>query len=457
MSGDDEGVRISGEDAGEALGGREDRGLQRVMGVGDGLAVTVGIVIGAGILRTPGLIADYLGDPWAILGVWLLGGVVAGLSTLLLAEMAAALPRAGGKYVYASEAFGPVAGFVAGWSELLVTRAFSGAAKAVVIAEYVILLTGGGSVRILAALVILFFAVLHLGGIRIGTRFQNWTTGIKVLILLAIGAAGVWAGGARGFAETATFQPEYGALLGFALAYQSVAFSYYGWEDAAKMAEETRDPGRALPKILVGGAIAVAVLYFLINIAFLNALTPAEMAGAELVAADAVRGVFGDAAGTFITVVGILILVSSLNVNFLGMPRVAYGLSRDDLAPDAFTRVSSRGTPAPALYFITVVILGLAVTGAFEFLIRFMMLVAISVDLVVLLGFFALRRRQPDLVRPLRVPFYPWLPALAVLLYVGILAVIVGTQPELAVGGGLMLAGLLIGGLWTGRRAGGEA
>lgn len=452
MTPEREGVPTSEKNAGEVLGGREDRKLLRVMGVGDGLAVTVGIVIGAGILRTPGLIAEYLGDPWVILGVWLAGGLVAGLSTLLLAEMAAALPRAGGKYVYAREAFGPVAGFVAGWSELLVTRAFSGAAKAVVIAEYVILLTGQGSVRILAGVVILSFAVLHLGGIRVGTLFQNWTTAVKVVILLAIGAAGVLAGGARGFGADAAFEPEYGALLGFALAYQAVAFSYYGWEDAAKMAEETRDPGRALPRILVGGAVAVALVYFLINVAFLNALTPAEMAGAELVAADAVRGVFGDAAGTFITLVGILILLSSLNVNFLGMPRVAYGLSRDDLAPDAFIRVSARGTPAPALYFITAVILGLAVTGAFEFLIRFMMLVAISVDLMVLLGFFRLRMRRPELVRPLRVPLYPWLPALAIVLYVAILAVIVGTQPELAVGGGLMLTALLAGGLWTARR-----
>ncbi|HZD05391.1 MAG TPA: amino acid permease, partial [Longimicrobiales bacterium] len=111
------------------------RPLRRVMRVRDGLAVTVGIVVGAGILRTPGLIAGYLGDAWTMLGVWVLGGLVAALSTVVLAEMAAALPRAGGKYVYAREAFGPVAGFVAGWSELFVTRGFSGAAKAVVIAE----------------------------------------------------------------------------------------------------------------------------------------------------------------------------------------------------------------------------------------------------------------------------------------------------------------------------------
>ncbi|MYI45202.1 MAG: amino acid permease, partial [Gemmatimonadetes bacterium] len=124
--------------------------MKRVLRIRDGLAITVGIVIGAGILRTPGLIAEYLGNGWLILSVWVLGGVVAALSTLVLAEMAAALPKAGGKYVYAREAFGPVAGFVAGWSELLVSRAFSGAIKAVAIAEYIIILVGSGSVRLLA-------------------------------------------------------------------------------------------------------------------------------------------------------------------------------------------------------------------------------------------------------------------------------------------------------------------
>ncbi|NIP59518.1 MAG: amino acid permease [Gemmatimonadetes bacterium] len=439
----------------DVLKASRDRPLLRVMRVRDGLAVTVGIVIGAGILRTPGLIASYLGNAWAILAVWLLGGVVAGLSTFLLAEMAAALPRAGGKYVYAQEAFGPVAGFVAGWSELLVTRAFSGAAKAVVIAEYVILLAGEGSVRILAAVVIVGFVLVHLGGIKFGTRFQNITTVIKVGVLAAIAAAGIWAGDRSGFDPAGGFEPEYGALLGFALAYQAVAFAYYGWEDAAKMAEETSDPGRALPRILIGGAAAVAVLYLVVNVAFLAALTPAEMAGSELVAADAIQGVFGDAAGVAVTVAGILILVSSLNVNFLGMPRVAYGLARDGLAPKKFLEVSPKGTPAPALYFISVLIFGLAVTGAFEWLIRFMMLVAITVDLMVLLGFFALRRSRPELERPLRVPLHPWLPALTILLYVLVLAVVVGTQPGLALGAGGMLLAILVGGVVTAGRGGG--
>ena len=427
--------------------------LTRALRVREGLAITVGIVIGAGILRTPGLIAGYLGDAWIILGVWTLGGVVAGLSTIVLAEMSAALPEAGGKYVYAREAFGPLAGFVAGWSEVFVTRGFSGAAKAVVIAEYVILLTGWGSVRWLAGAVILCFAVLHLGGLRAGVTFQNVTTLLKVVVIGGIAAAGILAGDGAGFTAEGTGlvagEGGGGAVLAFALAYQSVAFAYYGWEDAAKMSEETRDPARAMPRILIGGAAAVAALYLLINVAFLFALTPAEMAGSELVAQDAIAAVFGDAAGTVVLLASLLILISSANVNFMGLPRVAYGLARNGLAPRAFMRVNPGGTPVFGLLFVSAVILVLALSGTFENLIRFMMLVAITIDTMVLSAVFRLRRVRPELERPFRVPGWPWLPGLTVFLYVVLLLIIVTTQPRLALGAGVMLGTLLVAGWWT--------
>lgn len=404
-----------------------------------------------GILRTPGLIAGYLGDAWLILGVWVVGGVVAGLSTLVLAEMAAALPEAGGKYVYAHHAWGPVVGFLAGWSEILVTRGFSGALKALVIAEYVRLLIGRGSLPILSGAVVLAYFFIHTRGIETSTVFQNVTTAIKVAVVLGIAGAGIWAGDMAGFAPEAEAERVAG-LLGFALAYQSVSFAYYGWEDAAKMAEEVKDPGRALPKILVGGAVTVMVLYLLVNVAFLAALTPAEMVGSELVAADAIAGVFGDLAGTVVIVASLLILLSSINVNFLGLPRVAYGLAKHGLAFDAFQRVDARGTPRPALVFITIWIGALALTGAVEWLIRFMMLIAISVDTIVLTGYFRLRATRPDLERPFRVPGHPWIPALTIALYLAILVILVGTQPALALGGGAGIAGLLVAGWLTARR-----
>lgn len=424
-------------------------GLLRILRVRDGLAVTVGIVVGVGILRTPGLIAGYVGNPWAMLSLWVLGGVVVLLSTMVLAEMAAALPHAGGKYVYAREAYGPLVGFVVGWSELLVTRGFSGAAKAVVIAEYIVLLLGRGSVPILALTIVVAFFLLHTGGLRVGRDFQNVSTIAKVLFILAIGAAGVFGGDGRGFLATMDVDPEWAGLLGLALAFQAIAFTYYGWEEPAKLAEETEKPGRSMPRILVGGAVAVALIYLLINLAFLSALTPAEMAGSQLVAADALHATFGGAAGTFVTVASLVILLSSLNVQFLGMPRVALGLAREGLAPSLFLSVSRRGTPQPALVFITLILIALAVTGAFEFLMRFMMAVAFAVDSVVLAGVIRLRKARPDLTRPVQVPLYPFLPAVTVALYLLVLGTIVVTQPLLGAGAGLMLLGLIIAGWFT--------
>lgn len=436
------------------------RELHRVLRIRDGMSITVGIVIGAGILRTPGLIAGYLGDPWVILGLWFFGGIVVAMSTLVLAEMAAAFPEAGGKYVYARHAWGDTMGFVAGWSELLVTRGFSGAAKAVAIAEYIRILTGGrGSVSLIALAIVLSFFALHTRGLKASTVFQNVTTVLKVAILLLIAAAGLWVGSLAGFepSPTTASGPTVG-LLGFALAYQSISFAYYGWEDAAKMAEEVKDPGRALPRILVGGSLAVMVMYLLMNVAFLAALTPAEMAGSELVAADAIASVFGSAAGTVVIVASLVILVSSANVNFLGLPRVAYGLAKNGLAPRRFGVLDARSTPRNGLTFISIWIGLLALSGAFELLIRFMMTVAIAVDTMVLLGYFKLRRSQPDLMRPFRMPGHPWLAVATITLYVAILVILVATQPALSVGAAAMIGGLLLAGWLTTRsRRSGEA
>jgi len=148
-----------------------------------------------------------------------------------------------------------------------------------------------------------------------------------------------------------------------------------------------------------------------------------------------------------------MILISSLNVNFLGMPRVAFALARSGLAPKAFRHVSPRGTPVAGLLLVGAVILCLASTAALEFLIQFMMLVAISVDLVVLSAFFRLRRTCPDLERPMRVPGGAWTAGLTILLYLLILGIIVGTQPWLAAGGAMIVGGLAVTGAITARHS----
>ncbi len=426
--------------------------------MGDGLAVVIGLVIGVGILRTPGLIAGYLGGPWVILLVWVAGGAIALVSAMVFSEMAAMYPEAGGKFAYARRAFGPIGGFVAGWSEVIATRGgFPAASKAIVIGEYLILLTGWGAIRAWAAVVVVGFFLLHLLGLQAGRVFQNVVTAVKVVLILVIIGAGLMGGSGAGWAPAAAIPPERGLLLGLALAYLSVSFTYYGWEDAIKMAEEIREPGKKLPRILIIGAVGVAALYLAVNLAFLSALTPAEMSGSPLVAADAVAVAFGESGRTFITVTALVILISSINVNFLSIPRVAYGLARRGLAPAGLLGVSGGGTPLGGLVLITALVFLLAMTRSFEFLIQFMMFVAISVDTMILIALFRLRRLHPQEPRPYRVPGYPWMPAVVVILYVMILVLVAMTQPKLALGGSALLAALVVAGvIWSRAKSSGD-
>jgi APA family basic amino acid/polyamine antiporter len=414
--------------------------LLRILGPFDGLAIVVGIIIGVGILRTPGLIASYLGSPWLILLMWAVGGIMVMLSTLTLAELSAMFPRAGGKYLYAREAFGDVAGFAVGWAELAGIRAFTASSKAVVFGGYMVALIGFGSAPVFAGGMVVILLLIHLIGLRAGSIFQNITTFLKVLLLVAVVGLALWLGDGASWHAGSSITPKVGLATGIVLAYQSIWFTYYGWEDAVKMAGEVRDPGRNMPRVLIGGALGVAVLYLLLNIAFLHALTPASMAASDFVARDALIAVLGDHVTVALTIVGLVVVLAGLNANFLGTPRIPYGLAIDGLGPRFLTAVNRGGTPTAALLLTAGIVFALAVTGTFELLIRFLTFNALVVDGIVFLALFRLRRSRPDMERPFRVPFYPVLPVIVLVMYALVITVITVTQPSLAAGGVVFLA-----------------
>jgi APA family basic amino acid/polyamine antiporter len=412
--------------------------LHRVIGGLDGLAIVIGIVIGAGILATPGLIAGHIRHPTILLLLWTLGGVSALCTALVLAELGAMIPAAGGKYVFVKRAYGNVAGCFAGWGEVLLNRSFTGSLKAVLIAQYTMMLLGGrGSKPVIAGAVTILFLWLHLRGVRIGKTAQNLMTLLKVVVLIAIIAAGLLLGDGVGWRSIEA--PPQGLLLGLAVTAQSVFFTYYGAEASLQMSEELKNPGRDVPRMLLFGIGSIALLYLLINSAFLNTLTSAQMGASGMVARDVLASTIGEAAGVAVAVAALLILLSSFNYNFLGTPRVPYGLARDGLAPQAFLRVNAGGTPTIGLWLTAFFIFVLAVTSTFELLLRFMSFMALIVDGLVLTTLFVLRRREPDLHRPFRVPWYPFVPVLALLFYTTILLIITVTQPKLAAGGAAVL------------------
>ena len=412
--------------------------LKRSLRLFDGLAMVVGVVVGAGIFRTPGLIANQLGRPWLTFVAWVLGGALAFLGALIFAELATRLPRAGGKYVYAREAFGPRAAFVIGAVEGLALYPAAIAAIGVAAGEFFVRLGGwhvGGPVFIAS------FTALNLTGVSAGRWVQNVVTTAKILALGGVVVIAFAAGNGAGWHGALPGAPQGWAVwAALAVAFQSVIWTYYGYVEAAKIAEEVVEPERTLPRVFLLGITVVTSLYLLLNAAFLHVLPFDQVAASNLVAGDAVAAIFGAKGGTVIALLALLVVLASLNGNVFVTPRVLFGLARDGLAPAALARVNAGGTPWVAMLVVGVVAVGLAATGTFGDLLSLAILMVLVIDGCSVAALFRLRARQPD--APFRTPFYPYLPALFIAIYAVLFVGAALAQPRLALTTAAVLVGV---------------
>ena len=405
------------------------RQLERRLDTGDGLAVVVGIAVGSGIFRTPGLVAAQLGRPALLFVAWVLGGLVALMGGLVFAELATRHPRAGGKYVFARESFGPRAAFVVGWIEVLI-YCVAIAAIGVVSGEYLARLLAWPAARagVLGALAIAAFTALNLLGVAAGRLTQNLATAAKVLALAAVVTAAGLAGGGEGWRTALPQAPNGLAAAGaLAVAFQSVIWSYYGYVDAAKIAEEVVDPGIRLPRIFLLGIASVTALYLLLNAAFLQVLPFERMAASSLVASEVVEEIFGAHAGGLMTGLALLVVAASLNGNVFVTPRVVFGLARDGLGPAVFARVNRGGTPWTAMVLAGVAAAVLAVTGTFEWLLSLAIAFVLVIDGFMVPVLFRLRRKSS--AAPFRVPLYPAVPLLFLGTYAALFLATAARQP----------------------------
>ena len=392
--------------------------------------MVVGIMVGSGIFRTPGVVAAQLGRPGLTLVAWALGGLVGLLGALVFAELATRHPSAGGKYVFAREAFGRRAAFVIGWTEALGIYCAAIAAIAVVSGEYLARLLTWPPERapILGALLVALFTGLNLLGVEAGRLTQDLATGAKVLALAAVAILGTLFGSGAGWSGQLPNAPLGLASLGaLAVAFQSVIWSYYGYPDVAKIAEEVKDPDRNLPRILLAGILGTTGLYLLLNAAFLSALPLDRLAASTLVPGDVITAVVGPRAGGVIAALALLVLLAGLNGNLFVTPRVLFGLSRDGLGPAPLARVNRGGTPAPAMLLVGAVSLLLAATGTFERLLSLAIVLVLATDGFMVLVLFRLRARSAS--APFRVPFYPVVPLAFLSVYALLLVGALWQQP----------------------------
>ncbi len=384
-----------------------------MLGSAFGLAIVVGGVIGVGILRAPGEVASHLPSAPLIIGAWVLGGIYSLLGANSVAELGAALPRAGGFFVYANRAFGPFPAFVTGWADFLTCGA-SAATAALLMSEYVGRLVPAareGAMPILMAVILLAgFGWLQGRGIRSGDRTQQVTSAIKAILLLALIICLLVSGARAPDTVPPPPLPTSGLALGGALVLglQGIIYAYDGWYYPMYFGEELQDPGREIPRAMLRGILVVLVIFVLINVAVLKVLPVGLLAGESLAMGAATGVVFGPRGDQLVAIVALLALPSVLNASLMAATRILFAMARDGLVNFPVTRVSASGTPLRALWITVGLAIAFLLTGTVARLLAIVSFFFVANYLAVLFAVYVLRRREPDLPRPWLAWGHPW-------------------------------------------------
>lgn len=385
----------------------------------DAAALIVGVVVGAGIFKTPAIVAANTGEPGLLMLVWVLGGVVSFVGALCYAELATTYPHAGGDYHYLNRAFGPNLAFMFAWARMSVIQTGSIALQAFLIGDYAseLLRLGDHSSSLYAALVVVALTALNLAGLRPGKWTQNALTGLTVLGLLFVAVAGLgFAAAPANPGATAPAPSNLPAALGLAMVF--VLLTYGGWNEAAYLSAELRDVRRNMARALFWGLGVVTVIYLLANLAYLRGLGTAGMANTEVVAAELMRRTLGAWGAGFISLLIVLAALSTTNATIITGARTNYALGRDFSLLRRLGRWQEEtGTPTNALLVqggitLVLVLLGTITRSGFTTMVEYTAPVFWFFFLMVGLSLFVLRRKEAQVVRPFPVPLYPVTPLL---------------------------------------------
>ena len=395
----------------------EADGLQRRLGPVDAAAIVISNVIGGGIFFVPVIVAQLVQRPSAMLGAWLAGGALAFAGAMAYAELGAMRPHAGGEYVYIRDAYGPLAAFLTGWTSFVAGFSGAVAASALALAGYLDhFVTLGPRAHTVAALAaVLAFTLVHVRGLGPGSVLQNFLALLKVSAILILVAAGFLA--ARGDAGHFV-SGDHTSTVAWGLALVPVMFTYSGWNAAAYVAEEVRDPHRNVPLSLALGTIAVVVLYLALNALFVYAMPVRELAGlsgGSLMDSVADR-LFGSAGGNLLALFAIVSIAASISAMVLAGPRVYYAMARDGVFVRAAGDVHPRfRTPAAAIVAQGIWSGVLVLSGTLSQLVAYTGFAVVLFAGIAVSAVFVLRRRDPDRPRPFSALGYPWAPGIFVL------------------------------------------
>jgi APA family basic amino acid/polyamine antiporter len=405
--------------------------LLAVLGVGFGLAVTIGNAVGAGILRTPGVIAAQLQTFWPFIAVWVVGALYALLGANALAELGTLVPRSGGQYVFVRRGLGDYAGFVVGWSDWLSTCGTT-AAVAIVVGEYTVgLFPAVRTQHVVALAVVALFTVIQWLGIRAGGAVQNVTSIIKGVALVLFIAVCFWFGTRSPMAPThVTTEFEGSLFVAFILALQSVIYTFDGWSAVIYFSEEVKDHGRNIPRAMLTAVATIAALYIFINLAFLAVVSLPTIAGNNFAAGVVVERLFGASGQNLLRALVVLVLLSAVSSNVLMAPRVLFAMANDRLFWRGATEVNRGGTPDIALLISSMLAAAFIVTGTFETVVAKLAFFFVANYTLSFIALYVLRVREPQMERPYRAWGHPITTIIAILASLAFLGGAIASDPR---------------------------
>ena len=430
--------------------------LRRSLGFTDLMLITIGTVIGSGIYLVPSLVMRQTGGHTGLaFTVWAVAGFLSLLGALTYAELGAMKPEAGGLYAYLRDAFGPLPAFLYGWASFLVIASGSIAALAVAFANYLSpLLPFHVPGPMISLAVILVVALINIRGTRGSSTVQNWTTGAKfgVLFLLSLVLTLRGTGGA-GLPAAPIDVPNGSLAAGFGAAMIGVLWAYEGWQYVTFSAGEAKDPQTTFPRAISIATFLLIVLYLMANLGYVRALGPAGVANSQRVAADAIGTILGPVAGAVVTALILVSIFSALNGLILTTPRMYYAMARDGLFFQKLTAVHPRfGTPAIAIGTLTAWGALLAASGTFSQLLTYAVFTGWIFYALGAVAVMMLRRSEPNVARPFRVPGYPITPILFVVAAVALVLNTIITQPGISsIGLGFVALGAPVFYIWRPR------
>jgi APA family basic amino acid/polyamine antiporter len=393
--------------------------LPRKLGLFSAVSVLVGSTIGSGIFRSSAGIAARIPDERLFFVAWIAGGVCVLAGALTYAELASALPRTGGVFVYLREGFGRLPAFLFGWAELTIVRASALGAIATVFAEYLLRMLGvavtnnSDTVHYVAAASILLVAFFNFVGVHIGALIQNLTASAKYAALLLLVLASLLFDGASSRPNLTTSDTPATSLSLFGLALISILWVYDGWADVTFVSGEVRAPERNLPVTLIMGTAAVIAIYLAANLAYVHVLSIGEIANSKLVAADVAQRVVGNVGVKLVSLAVMISAFGTLNGSIMTGPRIFFAMAEEGLFFKKVAAVHPHfKTPYVAIWLAAAMGAAFVMARNFEQLADTFVLGIWPFYAGAAGAVYVLRRKRPDIARPYRVWGYPLTPAI---------------------------------------------